>query len=106
MTDRLHPEDIEAIAERLTQGGATITVQDPRVSSVNRWLYTVFGATFTGVGLWLVASVNTLNVNVERLIVQMASQQQQTSQRFTSTENALGDLSDRIKDLERTNARR
>lgn len=96
----------EAMAKILESGGASIQLQDPRVSTVNRWLYGVFGTVFTGVGLWLVSSVNTLNVNVERLIVQMASQSQQTQQRFTSTDASISDLSDRVKDLERNRASR
>jgi hypothetical protein len=96
----------ETMSRMLESGGASIQFQDPRVSSVNRWLYGVFGTVFTGVGIWLVSSVNTLNVNVERLIAQMASQSQLTQQRFQANDISLADLSDRVKDLERNRASR
>lgn len=95
MTD----ERLIALEERfeklLTSGGASVTLQDPRVSSVTRWVATVMGGLALLVMGWVATSINRLNETMSRVVTQneaiMAIQ---------------ADHSDRLKELERRNASR
>lgn len=95
MTD----ERLIALEERfeklLTSGGASVTLQDPRVSTMTRWLAGLFGSLALAVMLWVANSINRLNETMSRVVTQneaiMAIQ---------------ADHSDRLKELERRNASR
>lgn len=82
---------LESALERLAEaGGGSVTVQDPRVSSVQNWILGAVGAGIVMALAWGANSINRLNVTMERVITQNAA--------VIAT---LSDHSDRIKELER-----
>lgn len=54
--------------------GASIRMEDKRVSQALNWLYGVFGTAFIGLGLWIGTSINELNLNMARVLVKMDQQ--------------------------------
>jgi hypothetical protein len=92
---RLHPDDIELIVAKMAGGGATVTVQDPRVSNLTRWIATLMGGVALLVMGWVATSINRLNETMSRVVAQNEA-----------IVSILGDHSDRIKELERRNATR
>ena len=78
------------VEEMLKSGGASVTVQDPRVSSWNRWIATLMGGIALLVMAWVATSINDLNATMSRLVAQNEA-----------VVSILGDHSDRIKELER-----
>jgi hypothetical protein len=91
---RLHPEDIELIVAKMA-GGATVTVQDPRVSNLTRWIATLMGGVALLVMGWVATSINRLNETMSRVVTQ--------NEAILAVQ---GDHSDRIKELERRKATR
>ena len=58
-------ERLSALETRISEltGGATVTVQDPRVSQIQTWLIGLVGAGIIVVLGWLANSVDNLNRN-------------------------------------------
>lgn len=63
------------------QGGARISMRDPRVSSVINWLYGTIGAALIATGVWIATSINDLNLTSARLIVQLEEVNRQISKK-------------------------
>ncbi len=84
-----------AVEKMLESGGASVTIQDPRVNTWNRWVATLMGGIALLVMTWVATSINELNATMSRLIAQNEA-----------VVSILGDHSDRIKELERRNATR
>lgn len=80
----------ERIEKLLEGGGASVTIQDPRVSILTRWLMTLLGGLALAVMIWVAASINRLNETMSRVVTQNEA-----------IMHTLGDHGDRIKDLER-----
>ena len=85
MSERLHPEDIELIAARIS-GGATISVQDPRVNQVQTWLIGIVGLGIIMSLGWLASSVDNLNRNFAAI----SQWKQYVDQRLDHLENHNG----------------
>jgi hypothetical protein len=63
--------DIEKIVAAISKtGGASVRIQDPRVSQFQNWLIGIFGAGMVGSALWLANSVSDLKILAERQTVQ------------------------------------
>jgi hypothetical protein len=60
---RLHEEDIELIVAKISGGGASVTVTDPRVSQIQNWLIGLVGLGIIASLGWLANSVDSLNRN-------------------------------------------
>ena len=56
-----------AVEKMLESGGASVTVQDPRVSQVQNWLLGLVGAGIIVSLAWLASSVDSLNRNFAAL---------------------------------------
>jgi hypothetical protein len=95
MTDARLEALEERVSELLTSGGASVTVQDPRVSSMTRWIATVMGGVALLVMGWVANSINRLNETMSRVVTQ--------NEAIMATQ---ADHSDRLKELERRNASR
>jgi hypothetical protein len=91
----LSDQDIERITTRLSRSGASVTVQDPRVSGAFRWLAGIFATIVVMVMVWVASSINRLNETLARV----ATQNEALIRTMT-------DHSDRLRDLERRNAQR
>jgi hypothetical protein len=93
MTD----DRLSALEARIAElaGGASITVQDPRVSSLTRWTMTVLGGLALAVMVWVAQSINRLNETMSRVVTQ--------NEAILSVQS---DHSDRLKELERRNVTR
>lgn len=89
-------ERIKAIEDKLADivnhGGASIRLEDPRVSSLFKLLSTVFATVITALMIWVASSINRLNETMSRVVTQNES--------IMATQ---ADHSDRIKQLERRN---
>jgi hypothetical protein len=83
------------LSKVLEAGGASVTIQDPRVNTWNRWIATLMGGIALLVMAWVATSINDLNATMSRLVAQNEA-----------VVSILGDHSDRIKELERRNAGR
>lgn len=68
--------DIERIAMAMEERGASITVQDPRVSSVQNWLIGLVGTGALVVMGWMANSIDNLNRNMERSIAKQEFMEQ------------------------------
>lgn len=95
MTDERLTALEERIERLITSGGASVTVQDPRVSSMTRWVATLLGGAALAVMLWVAQSINRLNETMSRVVTQ--------NEAILSVQS---DHSDRLKELERRNASR
>jgi hypothetical protein len=95
VTAQLSEADIERIATRLSKGGASVTVQDPRVNTITRWVATLMGSIAVLVMVWVAASINRLNETMSRVVTQNES-----------VMRTIIDHSERLRDLERRNAGR
>jgi len=60
----------ERIAELTAAGGASITVQDPRVNNLTRWIATLMGSIALLVMVWVASSINKLNETMSRVVTQ------------------------------------
>ncbi len=78
------------MGELLKAGGASVTIQDPRVNGAFRWLSGIFATITVAVMMWVANSINRLNETMARVATQNES--------IMAT---LTDHSDRLKDLER-----
>lgn len=65
----LSPEEMDRLMERLANSGARITMQDPRVTSLQTWLLVTIGGIAIGVGGWGIKSINDLNQNMATMLV-------------------------------------
>jgi hypothetical protein len=90
MTDERLAAIEERIEKLITSGGASVTVQDPRVSSMTRWMATLFGSLALAVMLWVANSINRLNETMSRVVTQ--------NEAIMAIQD---DHSDRLRELER-----
>lgn len=92
-------ERLSALEERIerliTSGGASVTVQDPRVNNITRWLMTLLGGLALAVMVWVATSINRLNETMSRVVTQ--------NEAILTVQS---DHSDRIKEMERRYATR
>jgi hypothetical protein len=95
MTDDRIAAMEERIEKLITSGGASVTVQDPRVSSMTRWVATLMGGIALLVMAWVATSINRLNETMSRVVTQ--------NEAIMATQ---ADHSDRLKELERRNVSR
>ena len=66
----LSTADIERIVHALSKrGGANVSIQDPRVSQVQMWIFGLVGAGIVGAALWVANSISDLKVVAERQTV-------------------------------------
>jgi hypothetical protein len=63
-------DDIERIIKAMESRGASITVADPRVSSMQNAVLAGVGSCLVAVMGWGVLSINRLNTTMERVVVQ------------------------------------
>lgn len=65
----LTPEEVDRLVKVLEARGGSVTIQDPRVSQVQAWVWAAIGAGVIAVGGWLVTSINDLNQTMARVAV-------------------------------------
>lgn len=65
----LSPEEMDRLMERLSNSGARITMQDPRVTSLQTWTLVTMGTIAIGVGAWGIKSINDLNQNMAMMLL-------------------------------------
>lgn len=90
MTDERIAALEDRVAEMLAAGGASVTIQDPRVNNLTRWLMTLLGGLALAIMIWVANSINRLNETMSRVVTQ--------NEAIMATQS---DHADRIKDLER-----
>lgn len=61
-------ELLAAHVKSLEKRGGQITLQDPRVTSFQAWVWAALGAGIIILGGWLVNSINKLNTTMERVV--------------------------------------
>jgi hypothetical protein len=66
----LSPEEMDRLLERLADRGARITMQDPRVTSVQNWILTGIGTSLLGLVAWGVNSINELSKTLTVVVTQ------------------------------------
>lgn len=66
----LTQEDIDRLVERAAARGASITMQDSLVTSVQTWILSAIGASVLGLGTWGIKSINDLNQTMIRVVTQ------------------------------------
>lgn len=64
----LTPEEMDKLMERLANSGARITMQDPRVTSVQTWMLVTMGTVGIAVAGWGIKSINDLNQNMATML--------------------------------------
>lgn len=82
----------EKLAAFMEAGGASVTIQDPRVNKIYTALTTLFGSLILASMLWIASSISGLKESVASIVTQNAS--------IIETQR---DHSERIKQLERRN---
>jgi hypothetical protein len=80
--------------ERRKADGASVSIHDPRVTGALDWVKTVCGAIALAAILWIATSISGLKESVASIVTQ--------NQSFR---DMLNDHNERIKELERRNAR-
>jgi hypothetical protein len=83
-------DDRVTAVDRRKSDGASVVMHDPRVSSIQNWLFGVIGAGIIGGIIWVGTNISGLRETVVRLV--------------TQNEFILGrldDHEDRIKDVEK-----
>lgn len=60
--------DISRLVKAMEKHGGNVTIQDPRVSQVQAWIFGIVGASIVGMGIWMINSINTLNKTMERVV--------------------------------------
>lgn len=65
----LSPEEMEKLMERLSNSGARISMQDPRVTSWQTWIMVTMGTVSIAVAGWGVKSINDLNQNMAAMLI-------------------------------------
>ena len=85
----------EAIGKIMESGGASVTIQDPRVNKLYAALTTLFGSLILAAMLWIASSISGLKESVAAIVSQNAS--------IIETQR---DHSERIKELERNHGPR
>lgn len=68
----LSEDEMNKLMERLANHGARITMADPRVTSVQNWIFAGIGATLLLLGGWVGTSITELNKNMIKVIEQNA----------------------------------
>lgn len=91
------PEELEKLVERMSRNGASITLTDPRVTSVQTWFLTTIGLTLVGLGGWGIKSINELNQTMTRVVTQNEYRDAQVSR----IEKHLEVIDSRVGTLER-----
>lgn len=66
----LSQEDMDKILEKLAKQGASITMVDPRVTSVQTWILSTIGISIVGLAGWGIKSINDLNQTMTRVVTQ------------------------------------
>jgi hypothetical protein len=85
----------DSMSRLLESGGASVTIQDPRVNKLYTALTTLFGSLILAAMLWIASSISGLKESVAAIVSQNAA--------IIETQR---DHSDRIKELERNHASR
>jgi uncharacterized radical SAM superfamily Fe-S cluster-containing enzyme len=65
----LSPEEMDRLMERIANSGARITMQDPRVTSLQTWILVTIGTMAIAVGAWGIKSINDLNQNMAMMLI-------------------------------------
>ena len=90
--DKLHAQ-LRDISNR----GASVTLQDSRVTAVQNWIFATLGGSMLLVCAWVGNSIQELNVNVAKL-----SSQAQYKERVDEAQDArLSIYDDRLRNVER-----
>lgn len=85
------------LMERLANHGARITMADPRVTSVQNWIFASIGAVLLLLGAWVGQSISELNKNMAAVLAQNAY-----GQRINDAQDARLDIYDgRLRAVER-----
>lgn len=93
----LSEEEMSKLMERLANHGARITMTDPRVTSVQNWIFASIGAVLLLLGAWVGQSITELNKNMAKVIEQNAY-----GQRVNDAQDARLDIYDeRLRQVER-----
>lgn len=98
----LTAEEMEKLLEKLVNRGASITMVDPRVTSVQNWVLGTIGLTLIGVGGWGVKSINDLNQTMTIVVTQNAYRDKQVQR----VEDHVAILDGRVVILERERKQR
>lgn len=83
--------------ERLANSGARITMQDPRVTSVQTWILVTIGTAGLAVAGWGIKSINDLNQNMAAMLIRYDYE----SRRMERVERHLELVDGRVVILER-----
>lgn len=85
----LSSEDIQKLSEHLSRRGASIVMQDSRMTSVINWLLITTAMTLVAVGAWGIQSINRLNESMAVVI-----QQNTYAQRINEAQDRRLDIYD------------
>ena len=93
----LSPEEMEKLIERLANHGARISMTDPRVTSVQNWIFAAIGGVLLLLGGWVGQSISELNKNMAAVLAQNAY-----GQRVNDAQDTRLDIYDgRLRAVER-----
>jgi hypothetical protein len=93
----LSAEEMERLLERLADRGARITMQDPRVTSMQTWLMTSIGGALVVLAGWGIKSINDLNQTMTRVVTQNEYRDQWVGR----IENHVESVDSRVVELEK-----
>lgn len=87
---------------------ASVSSHDPRVSTGIAWIMGILGTIAVLTGAWVATSINTLNVNVARLVEKLEAKESRDSlqdARISKAEDRVEDLTGDVRTLEGKNLR-
>ena len=93
----LSPEELDKLLERLADRGARITMQDPRVTSLQTWLLTSIGGVLVILAGWGIKSINDLNQTMTRVV----TSNEYRDQWLGRVERHVESVDSRVVELER-----
>ena len=70
-------EDLDRFMEKLARHGASVKIDDARVTSFQTWVLATIGITLVGVGGWGIKSINDLNQTMTVVVTQNAYRDKQ-----------------------------
>ncbi len=89
-TPVLTDAQVDRIIAAMRQGGASVNVNDPRVSQVQTWILGLVGVGLISAGAWAGQSLNTLSGTLASAV-----------QRLDQQSTTLADHEQRLRDQER-----
>lgn len=93
----LTQEEMDRLFERLANHGASLTMVDPRVTSVQTWILSTIGIAIVGLAGWGIKSINDLNQTMATMLVRY----DYDTKRVERIEQHLESVDARVVTLER-----